>query len=95
MELTSAKGTRYPLSHFISYYRLSSSHCSFLALITKHNEMYAQATLDPQWQTTMNAELEALQYNNTWSLVSLSDGHKPINCKWVYKIKYRSNGTIK
>ncbi|KAL5787313.1 hypothetical protein ACOSP7_004262 [Xanthoceras sorbifolium] len=42
----------------------------------------------------MNTELEALQLNNTWSLVPLPIGHKPIGCKWVYKIKYKSDGTI-
>jgi hypothetical protein len=42
----------------------------------------------------MNAELEALEQNNTWSLVPLPSGHKPIGCKWVYKIKYKSDGTI-
>jgi hypothetical protein len=42
----------------------------------------------------MTAELEALQLNNTWSLVPLPVGHKPIGCKWVYKIKHRSDGTI-
>ncbi|KAL5748203.1 hypothetical protein ACOSQ2_025500 [Xanthoceras sorbifolium] len=42
----------------------------------------------------MNTELEALQLNNTWSLVSLPIGHKPIGCKWVYKIKCKSDGTI-
>ncbi|BBG95720.1 transposable element gene [Prunus dulcis] len=42
----------------------------------------------------MTAELEALQHNNTWSLVPLPVGHKPIGCKWVYKIKYKSDGTI-
>jgi len=43
----------------------------------------------------MNTELEALQQNNTWSLVPLPLGHKPIGCKWVYNIKYKSDGTIK
>lgn len=42
----------------------------------------------------MHAELEALQQNNTWSMVPLPIGHKPIGCKWVYKIKYKSDGTI-
>ncbi|BBH07384.1 wall-associated kinase 2, partial [Prunus dulcis] len=55
---------------------------------------YAQAILDPHWCQAMTAELEALQHNNTWSLVPLPVGHKPIGCKWVYKIKYKSDGTI-
>ena len=42
----------------------------------------------------MNTKLEALQQNNTWSLVTLPVGHKPIGCKWVYKIKYKFDGTI-
>ncbi|KAI5334321.1 hypothetical protein L3X38_024454 [Prunus dulcis] len=42
----------------------------------------------------MNAELKALQHNNTWSMVPLTASHKLIKCKWVYKIKYKSDGTI-
>jgi hypothetical protein len=92
----SASGTRYPLSHFLTYSRLSSAHCAFLAKITGHTEptSYAQAILDPNWRHAMTVELEALQLNNTWSLVPLPAGHKPIGCKWVYKIKHRSDGTI-
>lgn len=42
----------------------------------------------------MTAELEALQNNQTWSITPLSPNKKPIGCKWVYKIKYLSDGTI-
>lgn len=42
----------------------------------------------------MNAELEVLKDNKTWSLVPLPVGKKPIGCKWVYKIKYKSDGMI-
>lgn len=42
----------------------------------------------------MNIELEALQQNNTWTLVQLHAGHKPIDCRWVYKIKCNSDDTI-
>ncbi|BBN69521.1 RING/U-box superfamily protein, partial [Prunus dulcis] len=42
----------------------------------------------------MTAEITALEQNNTWTLTSLPHGHKPIGCKWVYKIKHRSDGTI-
>lgn len=42
----------------------------------------------------MNTDLEALQQNNTWSLVPLSPGNKLIGCKWVCKIKYKSDSTI-
>ncbi|XP_021831999.1 uncharacterized protein LOC110771952 [Prunus avium] len=42
----------------------------------------------------MQAELDALMHNDTWTLVPLSTGHKPIGCKWVYKIKYHSDGSV-
>ena len=42
----------------------------------------------------MAKEIEALEHNNTWSLVELPPGKKPINFKWVYKVKYNSDGSI-
>ena len=42
----------------------------------------------------MNKELEALEANNTWTLVDIPKGKKPISCKWVYKVKYKANGEV-
>ena len=42
----------------------------------------------------MATEIEALEKNNTWDLVSLPSSHKPIGCKWVFKVKYHSDGSI-
>jgi hypothetical protein len=42
----------------------------------------------------MQQELEALEQNHTWTLEPLPPGKKPIGSKWVYKIKYHSDGTI-
>ena len=43
----------------------------------------------------MKTKLQALENNNTWSMVPLPPGHKPIGYKWVYKIKYLFDCTIK
>lgn len=42
----------------------------------------------------MEEELAALAANRTWSLQPLPPGKKPVGCKWVYKIKFRSDGSI-
>ena len=42
----------------------------------------------------MESEIHALETNHTWSMVPFPSGHRPIGCKWVYKIKYNSNGTV-
>jgi hypothetical protein len=42
----------------------------------------------------MTTDLEALENNHTWSLIPLPPNKKPTECKWVYKIKYRSDGAI-
>ena len=55
---------------------------------------YKQASQDHRWIQAMNDEITALKENNTWSLVDLPPGKKPIGCKWVYKIKLKADGTI-
>ena len=42
----------------------------------------------------MNGEYNVLMKNQTWVLTSLQQGRQPIKCKWVYKIKRNSDGTI-
>ena len=41
----------------------------------------------------MKEELDALHKTRTWDLVDLPFGKSAIGCKWVYKIKTRSDGT--
>jgi len=42
----------------------------------------------------MDIELQALEDNKTWYVVSLPTSKHPVGCKWVYKIKHKADGTI-
>ena len=42
----------------------------------------------------MKEEFDALSKNHTWDLVTLSPGKSVVGCKWIYKIKTRSYGSI-
>ena len=47
-----------------------------------------------EWLKAMNQEYDSLIKNNTWELVDLPEGRKPVNCKWIFKTKCRADGTI-
>ncbi|WKA10803.1 hypothetical protein VitviT2T_028358 [Vitis vinifera] len=42
----------------------------------------------------MEKEFSALQRNNTWHLVPPPSNGNIIGCKWVYKLKYKPDGTV-
>jgi hypothetical protein len=42
----------------------------------------------------MNEEYYSLMVNNTWDRVPLLKGRKLLRCKWVYKTKYASDGSV-
>lgn len=42
----------------------------------------------------MEKEIEALLNNHTWEVVTLPPGKRPIGCKWVFKVKLKTDGTL-
>ena len=42
----------------------------------------------------MAKEIEALELNKTWTIEDLPPNEKPINYKWVCKVKYNFEGII-
>jgi len=67
-----------------------------ISFINSHPEpqTYNEASKHASWQSAMQDELQALAANNTWQLTPVLPGKKTIGCKWVYKIKYHSDGTV-
>ncbi|XP_075659220.1 uncharacterized protein LOC142629121 [Castanea sativa] len=47
------------------------------------------------WRAAMDKEITSLELTNTWTLTTLPPGKAPNGCKWVYRTKYKSDGSIK
>lgn len=86
----------YPLSSVLTYDKCLPSYKHFCCAITYNTEpkSFTQPIKLDCWKNAMNVELQALAENHTWDVVELPSGKKPIGCRWVYKIKYRADGSI-
>lgn len=47
-----------------------------------------------QWVGAMDEEYKSLLSNKTWTVTALPPGRKAIKCKWVFKIKRNTDGSI-
>ena len=76
--------------------KFSTQHRFFLAAVTTGCEpsTYAEVIKDECWREAMRKEIQALEDNETWTVENLPPGKKAIGSKWVYKIKYNSDGSI-
>lgn len=52
------------------------------------------ALFDSKWVSAMIEEMQAFEKNQTWELVQLPEGKKPVDCRWIYMIKHKPNGSI-
>ena len=70
---------------------ISSPHVLFTSVepSTVH-----EALLDSHWTKAMQEEFTALQSNHIWDLVPFSFDMNLIGCKWVFCVKYKSDGSI-
>ncbi|KAL6327782.1 hypothetical protein AAG906_025610 [Vitis piasezkii] len=67
---------------------------SFIVQHTTEPRTYSQASKNDSWVQAMNREYQALLRNNTWSLVPPPSSAHIVGRRWIYKLKYRLDGSI-
>ena len=55
---------------------------------------HEEATQNDCWIKVIDEEIHTTQKNNILELSNLSNSKKSLSIKWVYKIKYNSNGEV-
>ena len=46
------------------------------------------------WMNAMKEELEAIERNKTWELTKIPKKKKAISFRWVFKVKFKPNGSV-
>ena len=53
-----------------------------------------EAMSRPEWRSAMQAEYDSIMKNDTWELVDRPEQRKVIGTKWVWKTKYKADGSM-
>jgi len=65
------------------------------ALLAKAEPVNHQEALGQElWRKAMMEELQAIEKSQTWFLTELPVNKKPVDVKWVFKLKLNPDGTI-
>jgi transposase InsO family protein len=70
-----------PLTHFAMF-----SDCD--------PTIFKVAVKESKWRKAMDAEITAIEKNDTWELCNLPKGQNTIGVKWVYKTKLKENSEV-
>jgi hypothetical protein len=70
------------------------SPSTFTATTLSEPASYRGAILHPEWQHAMAEEIASLERTVTWDLVPYPLRVRSITCKWVYKVKTPSDGSL-
>ena len=47
-----------------------------------------------EWRKEMEEEYDSIMKNKTWELTEFPKDNKSIGCKWIYKPKFKADGSI-
>lgn len=53
-----------------------------------------EALASPEWKESMQAEYDSIIKNQTWELVDRPHNRKVIDTKWIWRVRYKSDGTL-
>jgi hypothetical protein len=67
-----------------------------LAMFSSNNDpiTFDEAAQSDVWKKSMDQEIESIEKNNTWELVTLPEGARKVGVKWIYKTKLNEKGEI-
>ncbi|KAL0409200.1 UNVERIFIED_CONTAM: Retrovirus-related Pol polyprotein from transposon RE1 [Sesamum radiatum] len=74
----------------------NTTYLAFVASLSilQEPKTFSEAINHEEWRQAMQSEIDALEQNNMWKVVSLPEGKRPIGCKWVFKTKLRADGSV-
>lgn len=87
---------KHPLSNFISYKNVTPSFRAFISQVSRvviPNNVQ-EALKVPEWREATFEEMRALEKNATWEKVDLPQRKGVVGCKWVFTVKYNSDGSL-
>ena len=65
-----------------------------LMCLNNEPESFEEAKIHKEWLRACEAEIESITKLDSWELVDLPPGAKPIGLKWIFKLKRNSDGSI-
>lgn len=94
--LTNHHTSPHHLSNSYSLDSLAPGYKTYVLNTSLHTKpsSYLEAASSSAWQEAMHTEIAALEANQTWDMVPLPAGKHPIGCRWVYKVKYKPDGSV-
>jgi len=69
-------------------------HATLTSFTPQEPTSITQTIKDPNWRNVMSAEYNALVSNGTWELVCPTTATNIVGCKWIFRIKMNSNGSV-
>ncbi|KAK6921537.1 Nucleotide-diphospho-sugar transferase [Dillenia turbinata] len=81
--------TQHSISNFISCHHISPQHQSFLTSLNSIMipRIVGEVLRDRNWTLAMKEEVQALEKNKTWEIVTKLENVVPFGYKWVYTLK--------
>lgn len=89
--------TPHSISNFLNYTSIHPHYYAYLSTFSSfpsEPSSFDKAAQHSGWIQAMNLEIQALTDNHTWEIVDLPAGKHPIGCRWVYKVKYKADGSV-
>lgn len=99
----SMKGITKPKQPYVSLVTEQSKKCTSRRVskgntsdttVSVESQSVVEALSSPQWKAAMKDELDALKKNNTWELVPYHSDLRVVDCRWVFKTKFKPNGDV-
>ncbi|KAG7533197.1 Integrase catalytic core [Arabidopsis thaliana x Arabidopsis arenosa] len=86
----------HPIQAVCTLAHLPEEHQVYLSKVDQHwiPTSYEEAIQHQVWRDAIEAERQAMIINHTWDEEDLPRGRKAVTSKWVFTIKYKSDGEI-
>ena len=94
-ELCQSTRLKNPIKRY-EYNDNMAHHYAYMTRVAevREPESYVEAAKDGNWHAVLEEEIHALTDNETWDLVDALKGVNVIRCRWVFKVKYNTDGSV-